>query len=196
MTVAPPDATLRDRAANALVLGFAGIMWLMWAQAAPPPSWTPFLLAGAVAGAVVAVTAAVLAWRHRAGASAMGNGRGRTAYRWAVGTEVALIAVGAAVLGATGRADYLSPWVLFVVGAHFLPLSTVFRIDSLRLCGLVAMAVAAVAAFAGLAGAVQPGAVAGGGGGLLMVAFGGHSLRSTWRGQVPRPARRSREVAR
>lgn len=194
MTTASPAATVRDRAANALVLGIAGSMWFGWSQEGPPASWVPFLIAGSVTGAAVAIAALVLTRRHRAGPSAVRGAGGFTAYLWTAGIEVAAIAVGSAVLGLTGEASYISPWVLFVVGAHFLPLGRLFRIDSLRVCGLLVAAVAVVATCVGLSGVLLPSAVTGAGGGVLMVAFGAYSLRSAWRDRMQERPRGGREA--
>ena len=178
---APAAATIRDRGANALVLGFAGLMWFGWSQEGPPVSWVPFLVAGSALGAVVAIAALILTHKYRGSASAMGEAGGNKSYRRVVGTEVGAIAVGAAVLGMTGHAPYISPWILFIVGAHFLPLAKLFRIVSLRICGLLVAAAAVVATVIGLTSDILPSAVAGGGGGLLMVVFGAYSLQSGWR---------------
>lgn len=174
-------ATVRDLGATALVLGFAGVMWFGWSQEGPPAPWVPFLIGGSIVGAIVAVLALILTIKHRKGASAMRGAGGSRAYRWAVIIEVGAIAVGAAALALTGHAAYISPWVLFIVGAHFLPLGTLFHIQSLRMCGLLVAAIAVTATIVGVSDDVLPSAVAGAGGGVLMVAFGGYILLRGWR---------------
>lgn len=176
-------ATARDRAANALVLGIAAMAWFGWAQEGPPASWLPVLTAGSAVAVLVTIAAGVLTYRHRAGRSAMDDPRGRTAYLRVVGVELGCIALGAVALGTTGHAAYLSPWILLVVGVHFLPLGTLFRLDGLRVCGVLVSVVAVVAALVGWAGDLLPSALAGGVGGLVMVAFGIHSLHRGWRDQ-------------
>ena len=68
------------------------------------------------------------------------------------------------------RGDDVAPWILFVVGVHFLPLARVFRIRSLVPLAMVCVLVAVAAALTGWVGAALPSAVAGaGGGGALLV---------------------------
>lgn len=188
-------STVRDLSATALVLGFAGIMWFGWSQQGPPASWVPFLVGGSVVGAAVAALALVLTVRHRGGASAMREAGGSQGYRRTVIIEVGAIAVGAAPLGLTGHAAYISPWVLFIVGVHFLPLGSLFRIQSLRVCGLLAAAAAVTATIVGLTGDVLPSALAGAGGGVLMVGFGGYTLLRAWREHAQAAPRRGAEAA-
>ena len=68
-------------------------------------------------------------------------------------------------------------WVLFIVGAHFVPLGRLFRIDSLVVVGILVIMVSVGAAIAGLLGTIAPTAIAGGVGGVLLILFGAWSLR-------------------
>jgi hypothetical protein len=170
------SATPRDLAVNGLVLGFAGAMWLGWAQEGPPAGWSVPLSIGSVVGVLVAVLAGVLTWRSRHGASAMADERGRRTYYRVVGVEVAAIAVGATALGISGQSEYIAAWILFVVGVHFVPLGRLFHIGSLKVVGVLAAVVSVVAVATGLLWTVLPSAVAGGVGGLLLVVFGAWSL--------------------
>ena len=76
-----------------------------------------------------------------------------------------------AVLGITGRSDYLAAWILFVVGVHFVPLGRLFRIRGLQVVGALAAISAAAACVAGMTGGPAPSAVAGLGGGTPMALF-------------------------
>ncbi|HVV24898.1 MAG TPA: hypothetical protein VHF06_36040 [Pseudonocardiaceae bacterium] len=164
--------TARDLAANALILGVAAIAWFGWAQERPPAGWSVPLGVGSGLGLVVAAFAGVAVWRRRRGDSAMTEPEGRRTYYRTVGVECAAIVVGVVGLGLAGQSDYLAPWILFVVGAHFLPLSGLFDIRSLVPAGLLLVVASAVAVVAGLVWTVTPSAVAGGVGGsvLLVVA--------------------------
>lgn len=158
-----------DLAVTALILGVAGFAWFGWGRAAPPAGWSIPLAIGSAVGAVLAVAGGVLAWRLRSGASAMHDPQVHRAYSRVVGLEVALIVLGALVLGVTGQSAYLPAWILLVVGVHFIPLARLFRTPGLAAAGLVLIAVAAAAAALGAAGDVLPSAVAGAGGGLVCV---------------------------
>ena len=91
--------------------------------------------------------------------------------------EALIIAGGATALGITGHSAYIAAWVLFIVGAHFVPLGRLFRIDSLVVVGILVIMVSVGAAIAGLLGTIAPTAIAGGVGGVLLILFGAWSLR-------------------
>lgn len=174
-------ATRRDLAVNGLILGFAGAMWLGWAQQDPPAGWSVPLSVCSGVGIVAAIVGGVLAWRNRHGASAMATDLGRRTYYRVVGLEAVVIAVGATALGVTGHSDYIAALVLFVVGAHFVPLGRLFRIRSLVIVGVLVVATSVAAALEGLLGTVAPSAIAGGAGGILLILFGAWSLRQAAR---------------
>jgi len=152
------------------VLSVAGTAWLGWAQAGPPWWWVPFLTAGSAIGVVLAVASVLLARRHRRGPSAMTDPRSRRRYVTAVAVEAAACAAGSSALGAGGSAPLIPAWILFVVGVHFVPLALVFRIRGLQLTGVLCALVAVLAVPASLSGVLPASAVAGAGGGLVMLA--------------------------
>jgi hypothetical protein len=160
-------ATPCDRAATAVVLGVASALWLTWGSQDLPQSWRTPVAVIAYFGLLLGLMAGALAWRRRSTGSAMADAEGRARYGKAVLAEAVAIVAGIAVLAA-----YLSAWILLVVGVHFLPLARLFRLLELQVCGALLVAVAGAAIVAGATGAVRPGAIAGGIGGLLMIAFG------------------------
>jgi len=170
-------ATPRDLAVNGLVLGFAGAMWLSWGQSGAPAGWAVPLTIMSAVGIIVAIVGAVRTWQHRHGESAMSQLQGRRTYRRVVILEALIIAGGATALGITGHSAYIAAWVLFIVGAHFVPLGRLFRIDSLVVVGILVIMVSVGAAIAGLLGTIAPTAIAGGVGGVLLILFGAWSLR-------------------
>ncbi len=160
----------RDLAATALILGFAAFAWFGWGQAQPPAGWSVPLAIGSAAGVAVAVAAGLTARRLRTGQLAMNDARVRRAYWRVVATEVLLCAAGAVALGVSGQSAYIAPWILLVVGAHFVPLGRLFAIGSLVLSGLVLVVVAVTAAVTGAVSTVAPSFVAGAGGGAVCLA--------------------------
>lgn len=102
----------------------------------------------------------------------MADPKVRRRYWLAVGPELAACGIGAGVLAATGHSPYIAPWVLLVVGIHFLPLARVFSTPELTWAGLALTAVAVAAAVTGAVTSVTPSAVAGGFGGLSCLAAG------------------------
>jgi hypothetical protein len=164
-----PQGTPRDLSVSALILGFAAMMWFVWGQAQPPPGWGVPLTIGIFAAIAVEGFAGRIAARFRRSATAMDAPRVRRRYGITVGAEVAAIALGAVGLGLAGRPADTAPWILLVVGVHFLPLGRLFGSVDLLWAGLVLCAVAIAAALTGAVSAVAPSAVTGGFGGLVLV---------------------------
>ncbi|HEY7261036.1 MAG TPA: hypothetical protein VH589_06070 [Trebonia sp.] len=172
-----PRGTPSDLSVTALILAIAGAAWFGWGQAEPPAGWGLPLVIGMFAAIAVAVAAGIAVRRFRHGATAMADQRVRRGYGITVGAEVAAIAGGVVCLGLAGRPAYTAPWILLVVGAHFVPLGRLFGMADLVLSGLVLSAVAIAAAVTGAVSAVAPSAITGAFGGLVMVAVAAMSLR-------------------
>ena len=117
-------------------------------------------------------------WRGRGdqavGRAVAGHGRpwARRRHSIIVGLEFGLLGAGAAVLGATGQYRWIAVWICFGVGVHFFPLASTLANRSLRLLGVLLVAVAAAALAAGLASPTAPSTVTGAGAGLCLLAFG------------------------
>nr|WP_300147620.1 DUF6609 family protein [Propionicimonas sp.] len=180
MTTREGLATRRDLAVNALVLGAAAFVWFGWAQEGPPPGWSVFLAMGSGLGLLLALVS-VVAMRRLKDGSAMSTRAGRRAYGITVGIELAVAVAGVVVLSLTGNPDYVSPWILAVVGLHFIPMARLFGIRLLAAAGIVLTVVAIAAAVVGALTAILPSAIAGGAGGLVLLGFGLASLHRAWR---------------
>jgi hypothetical protein len=168
-------ATRRDLATNALVLGAAAFVWFGWAQEGPPPGWSPLLAVGSGLGVVLAAVALVAMLRLKDG-SAMSTRTGRRTYGITVGVELLVAVAGVVPLTITGREEFISPWILAVVGLHFIPMARLFGIRLLAVAGIVLTMIAIAAAIIGSVADVLPSAVAGGVGGLALLAFASASL--------------------
>jgi hypothetical protein len=168
-------ATRRDLATNALVLGAAAFVWFGWAQEGPPPGWSPFLAVGSGLGVVLAVVSLVAMLRLRDG-SAMSTRAGRRTYGITVGVELLVAVLGVVALSLAGYERFISPWILAVVGVHFIPMAWLFGIRLLAVAGIVLTVIAIGAAIVGGVTEVLPSAVAGGIGGLVLLGFGLASL--------------------
>jgi hypothetical protein len=172
-----PHGTPRDLSVSALILGFAAMMWFGWGQAQPPAGWALPMTIGTFAAIAVAGGAGGIAARFRRGATAMADRRVRRGYGITVGIEVAACGLGAAALGLAGRSAYIAPWILLVVGVHFVPLGRLFGLSHLMRAGLALSAVAIAGAVTGVVSAVAPSAVTGAFGGLVCVACAAICLR-------------------
>jgi hypothetical protein len=177
----------RDLAVTAIILGIAGALWFGWGQAQPPAGWGLPMSIGSFAAIAVAVAAGIMLRRYRHGGSAMESRRVRRAYGITVGIETAVIGLGAVGLALAGRSAYTAPWILLVVGVHFLPLGRLFGSADLLWAGLALAAVAIAGAVTGAVSAVAPSAVTGAFGGLVLVAGAAASLgRALRRGRPGR----------
>lgn len=172
-----PQGTPRDLSVSALILGFAAMMWFVWGQAQPPPGWSLPLTIGIFAAIAVEGLAGSMVARFRRSATAMRDQQVSRRYGITVGAEVAAIALGALALGLAGRPADTAPWILLVVGVHFVPLGRLFGSVDLLWSGLALCAVAIAAAVTGAVSAVAPSAVTGGFGGLVLVVTAVTTLR-------------------
>jgi hypothetical protein len=166
----------RDLAVTAVILGIAAALWFGWGQAQPPAGWGLPMSIGSFAAIAVAAAAGITVARFRHGATAMGSRRVRRAYGITVGIETAVIGLGAVGLALAGRSADTAPWILLVVGVHFVPLGRLFGSADLRWAGLALAAVAIAGAVTGAVSAVAPSAVTGAFGGLVMMAAAAASL--------------------
>jgi hypothetical protein len=180
----------RDLAVTAIILGIAAALWFGWGQAQPNAGWGLPMTVGSFAAIAVAVAAGIALSGLRHGATAMESRRVRRAYGITVGIETAVIGLGAVGLTLAGRSAYTAPWILLVVGVHFLPLGRLFGSVDLLWSGLALAAVAVAGAATGAVSAVAPSAVTGAFGGLVLVAAATASLgRALRRSQPGRPPR-------
>lgn len=79
------------------VFRFFASAWFGWAQDQPPPAWRKALVAGSILSLLTAVGGGVMTWRNWSGPTAFDADTSRT-FGLVVGIEVALAAIGAAVL--------------------------------------------------------------------------------------------------
>ena len=162
----------RDRGVTVAVEGFFAFVWFGWGQAAAPSGLVVPLAVGTGLAVLVTVTGVVAAKRSPGRLRVMTDRVARRRYSIIVGLEFGLLGAGAAVLGAAGQYRWIPVWICFGVGVHFFPLASTLDNRSLRLLGMLLVAVAAAALTAGLASATAPSTVTGAGAGLCLLAFG------------------------
>jgi hypothetical protein len=107
---------------TAAIFGFFAAAWFGWAQEDPPPRWRGWLIAGSVAGLLVAVAGGITAWRNWATGTAF-DADTSPIFGVIVAIEVVLASGGAILLSRRGRRDLIAPWVALIVGLHFLPMA-------------------------------------------------------------------------
>ena len=162
----------RDRGVTVAVEGFFAFVWFGWGQA-DAPSWLVAPLAVGTGLAALLTVAGVVVTKRSAGRlRVVSDPAARRRYSVIVGLEFGLLGAGAAVLGATGQYRWIAVWICLGVGVHFFPLASTLDNRSLRLLGVLLVAVAAAALAAGLASTTAPSTVTGAGAGLCLFAFG------------------------
>lgn len=175
----PEQTRTKDSLASSIVLGFVSVPWFAWALSGR--RFAPLLVAGMVLGAA-AGSWAVLERRRAPGRGShqLSPEANRVWNRWVL-FEVVLVVIGLFALTRLGVPQYSAAWTLAVVGVHFQPLARFYRLPALTLLAAGCVVAAALAVVAGYGGWALPMTVAGGLGGLLMLAtslYGTLSSRS------------------
>jgi hypothetical protein len=152
-----------------LFLGFFAAAWFGWAQAGG--RFGPWLIGGSVLSWLVAIAGLVIGLRSPAAGTAMLRPGANRRYGIIIGAEFASAAVGAAVLGVTGLAEYIPMWVCAVVGVHFFPLAPVLADPGLYYLGAATVLVAGASLIAGLLSSVDAATVTGIGAGVLLLSY-------------------------
>ncbi|QIS11558.1 hypothetical protein [Nocardia arthritidis] len=161
---------------TAVIFGFFSLMWFGWGQEAPP-GWLKFWLdIGTALAVVVGIAGAAVCFRNRGGDTVVRDAAASRHYAIIVGVEFGLIAVLAAVLGATGNSAFIPVAVAGVVGAHFYPLAAPLNDPGLQPLSVLTCLVALAGLVTGLATAVTPSAVVGPGIGILLTGYGALGL--------------------
>lgn len=170
--------SIRTLANAAIVEGFFSFMWFGWGQEGPPVWGAVVLGIGAVMAVLVAVTGIVCTRRARDEPSPLAGPVTGRRFGIIVGTEFASIGAGAAILGITGHVEFISAWVCFVVGVHFVPLARVFPGIGMIGLAVAVVGVAVAALIVGLSTTVLPSTVAGMGAGVCLLVHAGSLLIS------------------
>jgi len=170
-------AFLRDAAATAAIFGFFASAWFGWAQDEPPPAWRRALVAGSILSLLTAVGGGVLTWRNWSGPTAFDADTSRT-FGLVVGVEVALAAIGAAVLARRRSSELIPAWVALVVGVHLIPVALLVRSPLIAVTGVLVTLVALVAVPLARSRPVAVSAVTGLGAGTVLLAAALWSLAS------------------
>jgi hypothetical protein len=159
----------RARGIAVVIEGFFAFVWFGWGQAAAP-SWLSIPLGvGSAAGALVAVAGAVMAVRAKGERTPMRDPDVRRRYFVLVGLEFGLIGLGAVALALAGQSDWITVWVCFGVGVHFVPLAGVLGMRELVPVGVLITMVSVAALVTGLLTDVAPSTVTGPGAGLCLL---------------------------
>lgn len=138
---------IRDYAMYAVIFGIFGMSWFGWAQENPPKSWQiPLGIASGISF-IVAGIGGYLAWQNWDGATALASSDVYKQFGIIVGIECALALIGSLVLYKLRKQAYVSAWIAFVVGIHFIPLAGIFKDNALYILAALVAAAPLVAVY-------------------------------------------------
>lgn len=129
------DIFVRDAAMTMAIFGMFAFVWFGFAHEHPPERRRGWLAAGNVLGLLLAATGGVLVTLNWGGDSVMSDPSVLRLYLIIVGIEFGVALIGVLVLLRAGRGQYLTPWILLVVGVHFFPLAVFLADPTLHVLG-------------------------------------------------------------
>lgn len=139
----------RDASAG-LVGGIFGLVFVL-VNAGDLPG--PFDLAVRVCGIALFIGVVALLYRSRGGTPMPEGGpRAWKVYRIAVAAEVIALFGGTNLLSRTGHGDLSLPWVVIVVGVHFIPLGWAFAAHFFHVLGGILTGLGVLGGILALAG--------------------------------------------
>jgi hypothetical protein len=162
---------IRDYTMYAAIFGFFSFVWFGWAQEKPRPGWRlpigiaqglAFLLCG------VGVYFSIINWGAGSALKEVGS---YTTYLIIFYVELFLSGLGAFVLIRLKKSNFISPWILFIVGTHFIALEFVFRDSALFLLAALLIMIAVTSVFISPKLQVANSAIAGIGAGTVLFCF-------------------------
>jgi hypothetical protein len=172
----------RDHAMYAAIFGFFAISWFGWAQANPPESWRLSLGLASALCFLIACAGVYLAFTHWGDASALSRRGIYKRFGIIVGVELVSASVGALILYLLHKPEFVSAWIAFVVGAHFLPLVSIFQDEALGILAVLTMTASLASVFLAQEIGISVSTVVGVGTGisLLLFAIRGLILVMVW----------------
>ncbi len=132
---------LRDYTMYAAIFGMFSFSWFGWAQERPRASWRKYLGIASGIALLVCLIGVYLSVTNWDAASALTNKTAFGSYLVSVYVEFFLAGAGAFVLIRKKLSNYVAPWIAFIVGIHFIGLSSVFEDPSLYILAALLVAV-------------------------------------------------------
>ncbi len=137
------DSARADRAIGAMIYAFFGSLWLeVWVWFTQRDQWWRYVLVALVGAALVA-TALRIQRRYRPRDSAKSSSeqerRSSRLFHLINIAQWVVILIGANVLNNTGLGAWDIPFIILIIGAHFLPLAHLFKRPTHYLTGMAMM---------------------------------------------------------
>lgn len=162
---------VRDYAMYCAIFGMFSFVWFGWAQENPRPRWRLYIGIATGAALVLCLLGVFLSVTHWDAPSALSEHGAFRNYLISVYAEIVLAGLGAFILVRRKRSGYVAPWIAFIVGIHFIGLSSVFDDALLYLLAALLVAVAAIALFVAPKLKVANSAIVGIGAGTALFCF-------------------------
>ena len=127
--------TLTGKATGAMVMALFGLLWVLGCAGALAGALVPILLASGVAVTAILVAASLRLWRVAAGRPSGGwagtSASHRVRRRFRLIGIVEGLGIGVVVFACArlGRPEFIPALVALVVGLHFFPLASLFRVS-------------------------------------------------------------------
>jgi hypothetical protein len=142
MSMRPP---IDGQRIGALIGAVAGLVFILVNAGPLPGSWAVVVRCAGIVAFLVVLWLSVLRRDRRHPANPPPSAPAWRVYWAMVAFEVVLLPLGANVLTRLGRPELSVPWVVLIVGVHFLPFARAFAAPIFRVLGLVLIGLALVA---------------------------------------------------
>lgn len=162
---------IRDYVMYVSIFGMFSFVWFGWAQERPRPNWRVYIGIASGIALLLCLLGVYLSINNWDAPSTLKDQASYTTYLIAVYTEFFLAGAGSFVLYRLKRKDYVAPWILFIVGIHFLALVSVFKDPSLYLLTALLVAISFISLWAGPRLKVACSAITGIGAGTVLFAY-------------------------
>lgn len=137
---------IRDAAMTAVIFGFFTTVWLGWAQEKPPaPGVRRFLIGGLGLAVLTMAGGLAVAIPNWSGSTAFADAGTSRMYGIIVGIEFGLAGLGAGLLAAVKRAEWIAVWVALVVGVHLFSIAATLDYPLIHVVGVLVTAVSLLA---------------------------------------------------
>ncbi|RDW19054.1 hypothetical protein CWR48_08365 [Oceanobacillus arenosus] len=127
----------RDYAMYTAIFGMFSMCWFGWAQENPRKSWRKYLGLASGIALVVSIIGIYLSVTHWHSPSALADSTAYKNYLIFFFLEFTLAGIGAFFLIKFKRSNFVSPWIAFIVGIHFIWMKDVFQDASLYILAVL-----------------------------------------------------------
>lgn len=162
---------IRDYMMYASVFGMFSFCWFGWAQENPRAGWRKYIGIASGAALLVCLAGVYLSVTNWSAPSALSDSAAFGTYLITVYVEFFLAGAGAFALIRLKQKNYVAPWIAFIVGIHFIGLSSVFADPGLYVLAALLVAVSILSLFLSRKLQVANSAITGIGAGTVLFGF-------------------------